>query len=189
LRATVSREEALDIAAELFARDGYRATNLKLVAGRLDVTRQALYHHFDSKPAILGALFDRVLARLDAAVDEATASVGPEESRFAAMLRAHLAVVAANRDLVVVLHRERPEMAKIVGLESVARSDAYIERFVGAYAADARAGLVEPVDARTAATAIVAATNGLWSYIDEDDQAEAVVAAVYPILCGGFLHR
>ena len=134
----------LDIAAELFARDGYRATNLKLVAERLDVTRQALYHHFDSKPAILGALFARVLDKLEAAVDEAGATAGAGESRFAAMLHAHLSVVAANRDLIVVLHRERPEMAKLEGLRSVARSDAYFERFVRPTRMTLRRGRFEP---------------------------------------------
>jgi AcrR family transcriptional regulator len=187
VRRAVTRDEVLDIAAELFARNGYRATNLRLVAARMDVTRQALYHHFDSKPAILGALFSRVLDKLESAVAEAAAEATDEESRFAAMLHAHLTVVAENRDLVVVLHREQPEMAKIDDLRSVARGAEYFELFVDAFATDAREGKVAPLDPRTAATATVAATNGLWSYLGEDLAPELVVETVYTILCNGFL--
>jgi AcrR family transcriptional regulator len=188
VRRTVTRDEVLDIAAELFARNGYRATNLRLVAERLDVTRQALYHHFDNKPAILGALFARVLDKLEAAVGEAAQAAAPGESRFAAMLRAHLGVVAENRDLVVVLHREQPEMAKIDGLRSVERSAEYFERFVDAYAEDVEGDKVAPLDPRTAATVTVAAANGLWSYLDARLSPELVVETVYAVLCRGFLH-
>jgi AcrR family transcriptional regulator len=178
----------LDIAAELFARNGYRGTNLTLVANRLNVTRQALYHHFASKREILGALFSRLLDKLESAAADAVAHGEGDGARFAPMLRAHLGVVAENRDLVVVLHRERPEMQKLESLHAAERADAYFELFVRAYADDASAGRVRPLDPRTAATAMVAAANGMWSYLDDDAIEPAdVVDAVYTALCSGFL--
>jgi hypothetical protein len=42
VRGTVTRGEVVDLAAELFARNGYRASNRRLVAERLNGTRQAL---------------------------------------------------------------------------------------------------------------------------------------------------
>jgi hypothetical protein len=132
-------------------------------------------------------VFSRLLDKLETAVTDAAARAVDAESRFAAMLRAHLGVVAQNRDLVVVLHRERPEMEKIEGLRSRDRAGAYFDLFVHAYTLDAEAGKVKPLEPQTAATVTVAAANGLWSYLAEDIPSEDVVEIVYAILCEGFL--
>src|ERR1051326_5175858 len=94
-RRSLTRDEVLDHAAEIFAKNGYRGTNLKLVAERLDVTRQALYHHFDSKSAILAALFDRLMTKLEKAVYEAAREASAAEA-FQRMVRAHMSVIVAN---------------------------------------------------------------------------------------------
>jgi AcrR family transcriptional regulator len=51
-----SRERILDSATELFGQHGYRLTSMELVAQECGLTRQALYHHFDSKEALFRAV-------------------------------------------------------------------------------------------------------------------------------------
>jgi len=43
-----SRERILDSAAKVFGQHGYRLTSMELVAQESALTRQALYHHFES---------------------------------------------------------------------------------------------------------------------------------------------
>lgn len=58
------RAEILDTAAELFASSGFR-TSLKEIADACGILPGSLYHHFDSKEAILVELVERYQAELD----------------------------------------------------------------------------------------------------------------------------
>lgn len=54
------RDRILDVALDLFARKGYADTSLREIAGQLDISKAALYYHFESKQDILGALHLRL---------------------------------------------------------------------------------------------------------------------------------
>jgi AcrR family transcriptional regulator len=63
------RDQILQVAFELFTRQGYDKTSLREIAERLEVTKAALYYHFTSKEEILSALvagiprmFDELIA-------------------------------------------------------------------------------------------------------------------------------
>ncbi|MBW8740312.1 MAG: TetR/AcrR family transcriptional regulator [Streptomyces turgidiscabies] len=53
-----TRQRIQDVALELFAEQGYEKTSLREVAGRLDVTKAALYYHFKTKEEIIVSLFE-----------------------------------------------------------------------------------------------------------------------------------
>ncbi len=60
------RDQILQVALELFTRQGYDKTSLREIAERLEVTKAALYYHFTSKEDMLRAL----LAGIPRAFDE-----------------------------------------------------------------------------------------------------------------------
>jgi AcrR family transcriptional regulator len=53
-----SRRQVLDAALHLFAHQGYRATSVRDIAARADVSIGNLYHHFPDKEALFRALLD-----------------------------------------------------------------------------------------------------------------------------------
>jgi AcrR family transcriptional regulator len=55
-----TRDRILDVALELFTDQGFDGTSLREIAERLDVTKAALYYHFESKDDILLALHMRL---------------------------------------------------------------------------------------------------------------------------------
>jgi AcrR family transcriptional regulator len=55
-----TRERILDVALELFTEQGFDGTSLREIAERLNVTKAALYYHFESKDDILLALHMRM---------------------------------------------------------------------------------------------------------------------------------
>jgi AcrR family transcriptional regulator len=55
-----SRERILDSAAKVFGRHGYKLTSMELVAQECGLTRQALYHRFESKEALFRAVVEAV---------------------------------------------------------------------------------------------------------------------------------
>src|SRR5215470_9106197 len=70
-----ARTRILDAAMLVFRRHGFRRSSIEQVAEAAGLTRQALYHHFDSKEALFRAVIERVhesaIAAEDAAIGEA----------------------------------------------------------------------------------------------------------------------
>jgi AcrR family transcriptional regulator len=60
-----SRRAVLDAALYLFSHQGYRATTMREIADRADVSTGNVYHHFPDKDAIFRALIDEYLALVD----------------------------------------------------------------------------------------------------------------------------
>jgi AcrR family transcriptional regulator len=64
-RRSDTREKIQAVALELFAEHGYEKTSLRQIAERLDVSKAALYYHFNTKEDIVVSLFDTLLADMD----------------------------------------------------------------------------------------------------------------------------
>jgi AcrR family transcriptional regulator len=60
-----SRRAVLDAALALFSHQGYRATTMREIADRADVSTGNVYHHFPDKDAIFRALVDEYLGITD----------------------------------------------------------------------------------------------------------------------------
>ena len=65
-------------ALRVFARHGFRQTSMAMVAEEADLSRQALYHHFDSKEALFTAIVDDLQETALFAAKEAAAKGGPD---------------------------------------------------------------------------------------------------------------
>ena len=74
------REQLLDVAAVLFAENGYRSTTMDDVAEAAGVTKPLLYQHFSSKRALYLELVDALAYELLGALHAATrAATGPRD--------------------------------------------------------------------------------------------------------------
>lgn len=65
LMSSTTRDRIIEQAMSLFSERGYAATKIEAAAG-LTPGAGGLYHHFESKEAVLAAGIERQLARLDA---------------------------------------------------------------------------------------------------------------------------
>jgi AcrR family transcriptional regulator len=63
-RTEATTSALVDAARELFAHDGYAATSLAAVASRANVTKGAVYHHFEGKQQLFEAVFTREVERM-----------------------------------------------------------------------------------------------------------------------------
>ncbi|MCW2863609.1 MAG: TetR family transcriptional regulator [Actinoallomurus sp.] len=80
-RRSGTRERIQTVAVELFAEHGYDKTSLRQIAERLDVTKAALYYHFNTKEDIVVSLFDDLLAGIDEIVTWGTDQPQTVETR------------------------------------------------------------------------------------------------------------
>lgn len=57
-----TQKQIVDAAFELFANEGYSKTSIAAVAKKAGISKGLIYHYFDSKQAILEAIFDQLVA-------------------------------------------------------------------------------------------------------------------------------
>ena len=84
-RPGFDQETVLRRAIALFNQQGYDATSIGDLAKDLGLTKSAIYHHVDSKEALLAAALDEALDGLNAAIQVAVDA--PDGTNAAARLR------------------------------------------------------------------------------------------------------
>jgi AcrR family transcriptional regulator len=104
-----TRERILDVAQELFTRQGYDKTSLRDIAERLQITKAALYYYFERKEEILVELHLRLevlgaslLDELEAAPDGAArVTIWPR------LVNEMIDFMVENRELILLHNRNR----------------------------------------------------------------------------------
>jgi AcrR family transcriptional regulator len=102
-----SLDSLLDTAVALFNERGYEATSMDELAGRLGVTKSAIYHHVPSKVELLRLALDRALDALFALTEEPGATTGPAIDRLEYVVRGSVRLLAAELPFVTLLLRLR----------------------------------------------------------------------------------
>lgn len=174
-RAARTREALLDAVAEIVDARGYDGASLADVLARAGVTKGAMYHHFPSKAALVGALVEEQFAPT-----LATPTIPGMPVLHAAEIT--LQALAATVDDVrfraafgVVVDRPHPELAPWSR-----PVDEWSEVFAALFAAARDAGdLGEDIDVAIEGEAVVATAIGCFCMARAaGEPARAVAAAV-----------
>ena len=102
-----SLETLLDVAVAVFNERGYDATSMDELAGRLGITKSAIYHHVPSKVELLRLALDRALDGLFAVTEEPAATTGRAIDRLEHVVRGSVRVLTAELPFVTLLLRVR----------------------------------------------------------------------------------
>jgi AcrR family transcriptional regulator len=100
------RGRILTAAAELVARRGFHTVGMAEIGAEAGIVGSGIYRHFDSKDAILVALLDQVMARLQDGAARAIASSDDDRVVLSALIRDHVRVAIEDRSVLAVYHRE-----------------------------------------------------------------------------------
>ncbi len=175
----LSRRQAIeDVASDLFREHGYAGTSIRDIARALSVQGASLYAHVTSKEEVLWAIVDRAAARFEAAADLAEVDAearrpGDPAEAFAALVRAHVAVLTADVDEAsVFVHEWRalgPEHRRAI----LERRDAYQDRFRGRIEDGMAVGTFAMTDPSIAASTILSAVNGVAGWYDPNGRLPA----------------
>ena len=96
--STSTRERIIQVAIDLFAREGYGGTSLRNIAEQLGVTKAAVYHHFHTKDDIARVVLGRALDVLAAMTDRLIVA-GADPAAW------QRAILVNQRQLLFVLER------------------------------------------------------------------------------------
>ena len=89
------RQQLLEVAARLAASDGMAAVTLDAVSAASSVSKGGLLHHFPTKNALLDALFESLLEKFDADIEELMRGDPLPQGRFT---RAYLRAVSGLKE-------------------------------------------------------------------------------------------
>jgi AcrR family transcriptional regulator len=100
------RERILAAAADLAARRGFHTVAMADIGAEAGIVGSGIYRHFDSKDAILVALLDRVMGRLQDGAARILGAAGSDGEALSSLVRDHVRVAIEDRTVLAVYHRE-----------------------------------------------------------------------------------
>jgi TetR/AcrR family transcriptional regulator, cholesterol catabolism regulator len=168
----LTRRQAIEeVASDLFREHGYAATSIRDIARALSVQGASLYAHVTSKEDVLWAIVERAAARFEAAADAAEADAearrpGDPAEALAALVRAHVEVLAADVDEASVFVNEWRSLGPERRRAILDRRDAYQGRFRRRIESGIAVGSFAMTDPAIAATTILSALNGIATWYD-----------------------
>ena len=139
-RPGYDRQTLLAECVELFNRHGYEATSMGMLAQHLGISKSAIYHHVESKEAILDHAVTEALDALEACLDDVVASGADAGAQVEAAIRGTLGVLAEKQPEVTLLLRLRGNSA--VEVAAVERRREITRRFGDLLEAAQAAGAV-----------------------------------------------
>ncbi len=104
-------DSLLDVAVAVFNERGYEGTSMEDLAGRLGITKSAIYHHVPSKAELLRLSVDRALDALFAVTEEPASLSGPAIDRLQHVVRRSVEVLVDESPFVTLLLRVRGNTA------------------------------------------------------------------------------
>src|SRR3954463_15232789 len=91
------RERILVAAARPAPRRGFHTVGMAEIGAEAGIVGSGIYRHFDSKDAILVALLDRVMGRLQDGAARILAASADDRSALSALVRDHIRVAIEDR--------------------------------------------------------------------------------------------
>lgn len=119
------RRQILEIAAQIFARKGYRGTSMRDIGEQAGVLGGSLYHHIKSKDALFVELHNGALDAAEAKIAEAVGVQDEPWARLSAACTALLDIQLAPDSLTMPMMNDFREVPVGVRAQLVARRDRF----------------------------------------------------------------
>ena len=121
------RAEILAVAAEIFARKGYVNATVREIADASGILAGSLYHHFDSKEAMVDEILSTFLTALVAEYEQIIAAgSGPEET-LRALVHTLFEGLTENRAAITLTHNDNYYLQQIPRFAYLQETASHVE--------------------------------------------------------------
>jgi AcrR family transcriptional regulator len=122
------RDELLEIAAVLFAERGFRNTTVRDIADAAGILSGSLYHHFDSKEAMVDELLDTFQQQLFDTFEEIVASDRGPRAKLEAVVRVSFEAIDQHHSEVAIFQNDAAYLSGFERFGYLAERNARFER-------------------------------------------------------------
>ncbi|HEY7935042.1 MAG TPA: TetR family transcriptional regulator [Solirubrobacteraceae bacterium] len=170
-QGATTRQALLDAARTLFGERGYAATSIDDVAQAAKVTKGALYHHYNGKQELFGAVYEQVKREVSERAATAFLEPDPWKDLYAgccAMLDAHLDAPVQR----ILLH----DAQAVLDADTIRRVENRYGAVVlrGALRRSIRAGVIRALPLKALAVMLTGAIiEGCMAIADSEDPISA----------------
>ena len=141
-----TRELILSEARRCFAENGYDGTSLNDIAAGVGIRRPSLLHHFPSKEALYGEVFEQLLGDW---IDRLASAIGAPETgqrKMELVIEAGFDLFADNPDYVRLMRREALDSGAHLGIDLAAVLRPMFDRAVVFFERETDAGVFRRQD-------------------------------------------
>lgn len=185
------RDELLGMAAKLFATRGYPHTTVRDIADEAGILSGSLYHHFDSKEAMLQEILEQFLGGLLDGFETVVASSASPRETLDSLVRLSFATIHAQPWAVALYQNEASLTERLPGFDFVLEKSRRVEALwlevlqSGAAAGEFRADLDPDLVYRFVRDTVWSSVR--WYNPEGRLQHEAVAEQYLTMLHGGLL--
>jgi AcrR family transcriptional regulator len=181
----VSQEDIIRAAIQLFNQNGYHATSMRDIAQAVDIQKPSLYHHFDSKEAILLAILEAGMDQLIFEVETIVRQEADCLSKLRRAIHAHAATIAGNIEGATVFLREDRGLGDAYLARYVEKRDRVEKQFRAILAEGIAQGEFCDTDVTIAAHALLGMVNWMTRWYRPEGRLSA--EEISDIFCDLFL--
>jgi TetR/AcrR family transcriptional regulator, cholesterol catabolism regulator len=166
--ANPRRVDMYRTAAQIFRDRGFDATSVSDIARSLGLTKAGLYHHFESKEALL---FEIIMFGLDTVRDEVllpVAQIRDPEERLRELILRHARIITRGRGAVAHIGDEVRALPPSARKRIERRMRVYLDLVRGAIAELKAAGRLRPIDPTVAAFSVIGMVLWLPRWFRQD---------------------
>ena len=187
-----TKEKILHIALELFSEKGFDGTSMQDIAGRVGLTKAALYRHFAGKDALFDALIERLRAHyragFGATAENPPVPGSPDELVATGMAQVRFTVA----DETIIRVRRLLTLGQFRNARIAALADEYfhagLERmYTTVFAGMMERGLLREADPALLASEYVAPVGVLIRLCDREPQKREETLAQIERFLNGFI--
>jgi len=183
------RQQVLDAAQVLFARDGYEMTSLGSIAAEVGIGRTTLYEYFTDKEDLVATLVEETLPGV---IDDLVNSARSEDrkERFVELAVGMVDFVSKDPVLGLLLHTEVPKMSDEAQRRVAVAHTGLSAEFGAVYRAGVEAGVLRSLPPRLVGRfvqdIIMSAARAVMDSEDPKAASPDITAAMVTVLLDGF---
>jgi len=153
----------VDVAAELFARQGYRGTSMRDIGRAVGVHAGSLYAHIESKEELLHRIVNSIMLRSEQDMTEVLAKPGTATGQLREIVLRDLRLVSEHREQATVFFHEWRNLSAERQQAVIASRDRWEHGLRSVISRGIAEGEFRPADVRITGFAITSMLN--WAYV------------------------